>query len=175
MTVGAVSSISYSSVIQYRYFDTTISDAQIKDLMAKYGITPSGNQDKDLKALYDAMYTDAQSSATSALNNANQTQNNPEVTGKSASNAPWANLMTQIGLVATGDFDVDYQAFSNKIFEMKMSATTPQDKAMISQLVSQAEIVFVPPTTAFTQNPGAPKSASGADILAQLNKMYFFS
>lgn len=170
MTVGAVN--SYSSVLQYRYFDTAISATQIQDLMKKYGITPTGDQDLDLRELRNAMYSDAKNKVTSAVNNVNQAQEN-QASGN-GSNVPWANLMLQTGLPVTGDFNTDYQAFTNKIFEMKMSATTPQDKAIISQLVSQAEIVFVPPTNS-TANSGTAKTASGADILSMLNKMYFFS
>lgn len=173
MTIGAVT--SYSTVNQYRYFDTSISDSQIQDLMKKYGITPTGDSDKDLKALHDAMYTDAQSMNTASIKNASKTEENQENQAQNAStNVPWANLMTQVGLAVSGDFEKDYQAFSDKIFQMQMSATTPQDKAMINQFVLEAAIVFVPPTTSSAPSSGAPKAASGADILSALNKMYFF-
>lgn len=172
MTVGAVT--SYSTVNQYRYFDTSISDKQIQDLLKKYSITPTGDRDLDLRELRNAMYTDAKNQITSAISNANQAQENQAVVAQTSTSVPWANLMTQVGLSVSGDFEKDYQAFSDKIFQMQMSATTPQDKANINQLVMEAAIVFVQPATSSAPSAGAPKTASGADILAALNKMYFF-
>lgn len=173
MTIGAVSGNYYSVVAQYRYFDTGISDNQIQYLMQQYGISPSGDPDLDLEELYDAMYADAKTTVGKNVSNAQQAyEDRMQAAQQTTTNVPWANLMTQAGLHVSGDYKKDYQAFNDKIFQMKISASTPQDKAMISQMISQAEIVFNQPKS--ESEPSAPvKSASGADILAMLNKMYF--
>lgn len=171
MTVGAIS--SYSPAVQYRYFDTTISDSQIQGLMKKYGITPTGDSDKDLDELYSAMYSDAQSSvaasASFSINNNQQAQK--------PLNIPWQSLMIQVGLYPTGDFNTDYKAFKDKIIFMQYNATSKMAKTHINQLIAEAAIVFVQPTVAAAQiglqTPKISQSSSGADILAQLNRTYF--
>lgn len=174
MTIGAVSANYYSPTIQYRYFDTNISDEQINSLMQQYGISPTGNPDIDLEELYNAMYTSAQTTSSKAVSNAQKAQEDKAQQAQQiTTNVPWANLMVQAGLSVSGDYQKDYQAFNDKIFQMKISATSPQDKAIISQLISQAEIVFNQPENK-TESPSPIKSASGSDILAMLNKMYFF-
>lgn len=174
MSLGAVSANYYSPTIQYRYFDTTISDEQITSLMQQYGITATGNADIDLEELYDAMYASAQATSNKTVSNAQKAQEDAMQQAQQPTiNVPWANLMIQAGLSVSGDFKKDYQAFNDKIFQMKISATSPQDKAIISQLISQAEIVFVQPDNN-SASFSPIKSASGSDILAMLNKMYFF-
>lgn len=170
MTVGAIT--VYSTATQYRYFDTTISDAQIKDLMKKYGVTPTGDPDKDLQELHDAMYANANSTVSSKVSFANQeVQNNQVSAAQNPMNVPWAALMIQAGLYPTGDFNTDYQEFTNKINTMQLSATSQQEKANIDQLIAQSKVVFISPVS--SQTPSF--SVSGADILAKMNKMYFFS
>lgn len=184
MTVGAInyspSSYYYTSASQGRIFGTSVSDDSIQILMDQYNIKQTGNQDYDLQQLYNAMYSDAESYVTSVKTAANQKQiqeNKSEqeaVEAQNASNVPWATLMQQIGLSATGNLTADYNAFNNTISIMQASARTPQEKASISQLQSQASVVFVQSDQSGTsfQGQGSSASVSGADILAQLNKMY---
>lgn len=174
MSVGAISSNLYTPVMQYRYFDTSISDNQILSLMQQYGISPSGNRDSDLEALYNAMYSDAKGIVANNVNNAQQAQKDKAQSAQqTSSDVPWANLMYQAGLHVSGDYKKDYQTFTDKIFQMKLSVTTAQDQAMISQFVSQAAIVFVQPNAASEGSSPLP-STTGADVMAMLNKMYFF-
>ncbi len=166
MTVGAVSSsysYSYATSFQYQFFGTVVSDERIQELMKLYGIQQSGNKEYDLQALYKAMLSSAKIDANDA------SAQQPVQAGAQSANVPWATLMNQVGLAVTGDFTTDYQLFNNKISTMQLSATSAKDKAFINQLVSEAQIVFVPPTSS-----GPAPKASGADILAQLNKMYMF-
>lgn len=173
MSVRAISGNYYTPVIQYRYFDTTISDNQILSLMQQYGISPSGDRDSDLEALYNAMYSDAKNIVANNVNNAQQAQKDKAQSAQQTpSDVPWAKLMYQAGLHVSGDYKKDYQAFTDKILEMKKSAATPQNQAMISQLVSEAAIVFIPPSSS-SESAGSLPSATGADITAMLNKLYF--
>lgn len=165
MTVGAVSSsysYSYATSFQYQYFGTVVSDERIQELMQQYGIQQTGDKQNDLQALYKAMFSAAKTSAVDAA---------PQQQSQAASGSadvPWATLMNQVGLSVSGDFSTDYQAFNSKISAMQLSATSAHDKAIINQLVAEAQIVFVPPSA----SSGNARMASGADILAQLNKMY---
>lgn len=174
MSVGAISGNLYTPVMQYRYFDTSISDNQILSLMQQYGISPSGDRDSDLDALYNAMYSDAKGIVANNVNNAQQAQKDKAQSAQQTpSDVSWANLMTQAGLHVSGDYKKDYQEFTDKIFQMKLSAASPKDYAMISQFVSQAAIVFTPPNSASESSSPLP-SVTGADITAMLNKIYFF-
>lgn len=173
MLVGSVNITLYPNAMQYRYFDTTISDNQILSLMRKYGISPSGDRDSDLEALYSAMYPYAKEMVANNVENAQQAQQNKAQSAQQVpSDVPWAKVMYQAGLHVSGDHKKDYQAFTDKILEMKKSAATPQNQAMISQLISEAEIVFTPPSSS-SESAGSLPSATGADITAMLNKLYF--
>lgn len=166
MTIGAISSTNiYSTALQYQYFGTDISDDKIKDLMRTYGIMTTGNAEFDIQSLYDAM----SAAASGNLKNAQQ-PSAPEVTGTTA-NVPWADLMNQVGLSPMGDLDTDYNAFNQQIYLMQISATSPQEKANVAQLQAQAAIVFIDQSSGSSQKP----QISGADILAQLNKLYLMS
>lgn len=191
MTVGAVSSTTiYSNSLQYKYFHTVLSDAQVQDLLRNYGILPSGDADIDLDNLYNVMYAQASKDATEAAGSIASTQQTQTPqntqstqTTQSSTEVPWATLMSQVGLTATGDLDKDYASFNEKISLMSASATTPQDRANVAQLEAQANIVFVQPTqTAQASNSNqsntqgamatATATATGADIVAMLNKLY---
>lgn len=178
---------AYSSTIVFEYFGTNISGKDLQALMEQYGIYQTGDTDADIKALYDAMYADAKkqvksSQPSTSTNNIQKPQpSNQEAGVSNSSNVPWANLMSKVGLYATGNLTADYQAFSDKISKMMSSATLSQrDKANIAQLIAEASIVFVQPNSATqassassqTQQPAQTvKPISGADIMAQLNKM----
>lgn len=178
MTISAISS-NYSSyqTYEYQFFGATISDSQLEYLMQKYRITPTGDSLKDVEALYQAMYGEASSQATNLVS-AQNTQNKPQTTEpQNSTKVPWADLMSKVGLAATGELAQDYTLFNAKLSAMQSSgATSPQDQALIGQLSAEASIVFVAPQqTSDPQNTTQTKSVSGADIVAQLNKLYFFS
>lgn len=177
MTIGAVSSI-YTPSVQYQYFGTSISPDRIQELMRRYGIMPSGNADHDLQALYQAMYSTASSDVKATENAGFQPPQKqpplPEVIGNTAL-VPWANLMSQVGIPLTGTYEGDYNAFTQKINAMSLSATDQQQIASVDQLKAEAGLVFVKPT-----QPNLPKEPqksaqheiTGADIIAQLNRMF---
>lgn len=187
MNIGAIgtNSISslYSTSTEYKYFGTTISSDRLQDLMERYGIIQTGDSETDLRALYQAMMGDAVSelkNAQTATNTRSKVGEPSQLTqAQNASNVPWATLMGQIGLSVTGDFATDYQAFNSKISVMNASATTPQDKASINQLVAQATVVFIQPSQSTAQasslQPQGQNSQpqfTGADIQAQLNRLF---
>lgn len=181
MVVGTVSSNSYSSIEQYRYFSASVSDSRLKQLMGEYGIQVTGDPDKDLQALYTAMYGVAEqdvlygmSPSTNSVGQANQQQGQAQQT----TNVPWSTLMNLVGLSPTGDFSNDYTAFNNQIQVMQSSATSPDQKATIAQLQAEAQIVFVQPDQGAAQQnqQQAPQQSSptvsGAQITAMLNQLF---
>lgn len=170
MTLSALSSYSYtySTTFQYQYFGNIVSNDRIDELMKQYGIVQSGDKQADLRALYNAMYSNAQ---TEVLGSTAAIQSGQAVQPEEAQNVPWANLMKQVGLSASGELDTDYDAFNEKIEAMKLSATSPMDKANINQLEAESAIVFVQQDQSVTSQPIA---LTGDEIRAQLNKMYFF-
>lgn len=162
MTIGAVSSTNYSTSIQYQYFGTTVSDDRIQELLNEYGIQTTGYASIDLQNLYDAM-------SSIATNNVKGAQSNQQQGPPPANSVPWADVMNQVGLSPTGDISTDQAAFNQQIYLMQVSATSPQDKASIAQIQAQADIAFSEQSTDSSQS--SPQ-ISGADIMAQLNKMY---
>ncbi len=196
MSVNAISNYSYiysttyDSSIQYRFFRAVISNEQLKELFSKYGIVPSGDSYTDLHALYVAMHADVEAEVIGNIAY-NEMQNQKaqaanQDTSQNLNQIPWANVMSQVSLAATGDFSIDYSAFNTKISAMQASAQTPTEKANIAQLQAQASIVFIPQETKVSQ--AVPQSSLqsevqsltvsslvGADITAQLNKLYFMS
>jgi len=196
MTVGAVTpyqyatSYNYDATSQYKFFGTTVSNERLQQLMQQYGIMQTGDSQIDLDALFQAMYPNAVSDVTSAAQSsqAPQKTEGPEKNTKTqeaaATEVPWANLMGQVGLVATGDLATDYEAFNTKLTAMQLSATTPEQKATIGLLQAESTIVFVAPSDSSTAATAASSSSekqqpqaqsqpniSGADIQAQLNKI----
>lgn len=184
MVVGVVNPIQYSSIEQYKYFSASVSDARLQQLMVDYGVQVTGDADKDLQALYSAMYGVAEqdllygmSPSTSSVAQANQASQAQQQQPQS-DNVPWATLMNLVGLYPTGDFQSDYVAFNNQIQVMQASATSPDQKAMIAQLQAQAQIVFVQPDQTSIQQGQQPAvqqsqpTASGADITAMLNQLF---
>lgn len=189
MSVGAISSNTYyySPSVQYQYFGTTVSESRIQDLMEMYGIKQTGDAEYDMRALYNAMYSQTSgelTSAQAAYNQSQQVQENPQTDAQNPSNVPWANLMGQVGLPVIGEYNTDYDAFNLQIFSMKMAAAgNPQQLASVAQLEAQASVVFVEPNQSEDQSAsqGTSQSSqntvsvSGYDILAALNKMYIYA
>lgn len=187
MTISAISSnYSYFQKYQDQFFGGTISVSQFEFLMRKYGVKESGDTYKDVQALYQAMYASADSeviaASTPSIQNQPKVQKPSQATdAQNSSNVPWASLMGQVGLTVTGDLDKDYAAFTAKISTMQASAAqSPKDQAMINQLIAEAGVVFVQQdqsstqATSQSQSNAQTPSVSGVDILAQLNRMYFF-
>lgn len=183
MSISAISSnYSYFEKYQTQFFGGTISVSQFEYLMQKYGITPTSDSYKDVQALYQAMSkaADAEVMGSVATQGPQQAPPNTQAEAQSASNCPWASLMSRIGLAATGELGNDLAAFNSKLSAMQASgAASNQDKALIAQLSAEAASVFVPQVQATQQSPQSQQvqaqAVSGADIRAQLNRLYFFS
>lgn len=171
--VSAINSVTYSYALQYQYFGTAISDNAVQALLQQYGVQETWDAQTDLQNLYQAMSSTAASDVSAeqaAAQSAQQTNNT-----QNPNNVPWANLMNQIGLSPTGDFNTDYTAFNNRISAMQSSAATssPDAQAYINQMQSEAGIVFVQPTQSTSQDQSTQTpTVSGADIQAALNKLY---
>lgn len=175
MSVSAISSIytSYQSY-QNQFFGGTISESQFEYLLRKYGITTTGNAYKDVEALYNAMRAQADTEVAGSTASSNQAQKSQKQQEQTAS-IPWANLMSRVGLAATGELQDDYNLFTSKISSMQASAaSSPQDKAYIAQLSAEAQIVFTQPQVTLQETTKA-QAVSGSDIKAMLNRIYFFS
>lgn len=174
MTIGAVSSYQYSSNVQYQYFGTTVSTDRLTQLMEEYGVQKTGDSQTDLQALYQAMYSTASTEVTESQKGA-QNNNSSNASDGSSTNIPWASLMGQVGLMATGDLATDYATFNSKISEMQSSATSQDQQASVSLLQAEASTVFVQQSgAAGASSQGQQTQVSGADITAQLNKLYLF-
>lgn len=161
MTVGAVNSVtSYSSFYQAQFFAGTVSSDRLKDLMKEYGVQTTGNEYNDLQSLYQAMYRYfSQYGVPSASEQPSQAQQ--------AATAPWAPLMTQVGLTATGDLNADYATFTDRINYLQGNPSSSEsEKASLQEAENAAPSVFVQQSP--TQNAGL----SGADIVAQLNRAF---
>lgn len=175
MLISAVRNYSYSTYIQDKILGYTLSDSELQALMEKYGVMPTGDSDLDIQALYNAMYSKAESIANAAQPTPTAPQKNEST--QPQNNVPWANLMKQMDIEVTGNLATDNNTFNQKISAMKVSATTPQDKASISMLEAEAKIVFVQQdqsVQANLQTQEAPQKelASGADIKAALNRLF---
>ncbi len=176
MTVGAVSSINYASMystsVEYNYFGATISSSKLQALMQQYGIKQTGDSETDLRALYNAMYADAQVQATAQASSASSSSTQQS---QAQSSVPWANIMAQVGLSATGELGTDLEAFNQKINEMQVSFAAVQSQegmAFVNQLSAEAAVVFVQQTQSANVSTSQPAQASGSDITALLNKMF---
>lgn len=193
MTVGTVSLYKYSgeynydTTNQYRFFGTLIPSDRLNDLMVKYHILQTGDSYKDLHNLYLAIKNKAAiDSSAAAKTGSNRNVQNIQQTAQenqiqAANLIPWATLMGQVGLIASGDLAIDYGAFKTRLYTMQISAKDNAQKANIGLLMAQAEIVFVDNTQqtakAASSQAKIPQSApkvqtSGADIQAAINKLY---
>lgn len=170
MTIGAISSYNYSSSYQISFFGTSISASRIAELMDKYNIEQTGDQYADLQALYNAMAAEATQTAVKA-----STQNSTEKKVETNQAPPWSNIMAQVGLELTGSKETDHYNFNQRISQLLTSATTPQNKATIQQLQAEAAIVFTQQLQESDSSTKTKSNASGADILAQINKMFLMS
>lgn len=165
MTVGAVMGVyQYTGVYQAQFLPSTITNDQLNALMRQYGIKQTGDEYTDIKALYEAMYQDiARSGATQGVKTENQMEQI----------YPWASLMKQLGLGATGDFSKDYSVFMNALNTQQAAAKTPAEKSRLNLIQRMAQVVFVQPQ----QKEQANKimQLTGSEIIAQMNRTALLS
>lgn len=180
MTIGAIgSSSSYLKNNQFQNL-SSLSTTQLSELMQKYGVQQTGNKATDLQALYQAMYTSTVSGTTgaqSAANDQQQAQSCSHSKAAASNTVPWADLMNQVGLTASGDLNKDYAAFNERVTAMQESLSgrnSQEGSAFISQIQAEAAIIFGQQgqSVASASSSSSSSQVSGADILAQLNKMY---
>ncbi len=122
---------SYTSANIYSYLGRIPSSSlKLERAFDEFNITPKGNVD-DLKKLEKAMYAEYSEQVQEQIDN----QNNEKV-------IPWAGLMAQIGVRATGDYEKDYAAFNNAIDLLSQSAIDGQAMTYFAGLKSEASKVF---------------------------------
>ncbi len=122
---------SYSSANIYSYLGRVPSnETTLKRAFDEFNITPTGKTD-DLKKLDKAMYSEYSEQVQNQIAN----QNGEKV-------VPWAGLLAQIGVRATGDYEKDYAAFNNAIQLLSQSAIDGQAMAYFAGLKSEASKVF---------------------------------
>ncbi|HNW26586.1 MAG TPA: hypothetical protein PLG15_06615 [Candidatus Gastranaerophilaceae bacterium] len=140
MTVGAVNGV-YQYTYDYvnQYFNVNVSNARINELMQEFGILPTGNQEEDLRALFNAMYNYYSQQAP--------VQNNPNTP------VPWAPLMQKVGLTPTGDLATDHSAFMVRIDQLQGIAKNGSQEDTTEELVNQSYNVFIPPAKQIQQSP----------------------
>ena len=122
---------SYSSANIYSYLGRIPSnERELKDAFDKFNVKPTGSVN-DLKKLESAMYAEYSEQVQNQIAN----QNGEKV-------APWAGLMAQIGVQATGNYEKDYAAFNNAIQLLSQSALDGQSMTYFAGLKSEAQKVF---------------------------------
>jgi len=122
---------SYSSSNIYSYLGRLpSSEKKLEEAFREFNITPTGKAD-DLKKLDRAMYAEYSEQVQNQIANQNQEKV-----------VPWAGLMAQIGVQATGDREKDYAAFNNAIQLLSQSAIDGQAMTYFAGLKSEAQRVF---------------------------------
>lgn len=165
MKVDSINGVyQYTSVYQAQFLPSGITNEQVNALMRQYGVSQTGDEYGDLKALYEAMYKDI---AKNGQMQGVQTESQKEQF------LPWAYTMQQLGLSATGQFSSDYSLFMNTLNSMQASAKTPAEKSRLNLLQQMAAMVFVPPAQQAQMNQ--VMQLSGAEIIAQMNRVALFS
>jgi len=122
---------SYSSANIYSYLGRVpSSERKLEEAFREFNVTPTGKTD-DLKKLEKAMYAEYSEQVQNQIAN----QNGEKV-------VPWASLMAQIGVRATGDKEKDYAAFNSAIQLLSQSAIDGQAMTYFAGLKSEAQKVF---------------------------------
>ena len=122
---------TYTSANIYSYLGRVpVNSAALERAFDDFDITPTGSTD-DLKKLNKAMYEEYSAQVQEQIKN----QNNEKV-------IPWAGIMAQIGIQATGDYDKDYAAFNNAIQLLSQSAIDGQAMTYFAGLRSEAQRAF---------------------------------
>jgi len=129
-TVNGVYSYSSSSLYSYLGRVPTNSRA-LKEAFDEYGIRITGSTD-DLTKLKNAMYQEYSAQVQQQINNQNEQK----------AQVPWAGLLAQIGIQATGEYETDYAAFENAIQLLSQSAVDGQAMAYFAGLRSEAKLAF---------------------------------
>lgn len=163
MTVGAVNGVyQYNSNAIFQMFSVSVSPDRINELMKKYGVMATGNEYTDLRALFQAMFNYFSRQIDNSLSNPSG-----QVAQQAASAVPWAPLMHAVGLKPTGNLYDDHNKFNVKINELEKTSYGNSDKEYYKGLKKEAPYVFVEPH----QAPPAAPQASGAEIMAAMNRM----
>lgn len=122
---------AYSSANIYSYLGRVPSSStKLKEAFDEFNVTPTGKAE-DLKKLDNAMYAEYSQQVQNQIEN----QKGEKV-------VPWAGLMAQIGVKATGDHEKDYAAFNNAIQLLSQSAIDGQAMAYFAGLRTEAARVF---------------------------------
>lgn len=159
MTVGAVLGVNNydNDAYQYQIFGTVVSTERLQYLMELYGVIQTGDEYYDLRRLQEAMVSYYTKFGTFDVN---------QGSNKQSQEIPWADLMSQIGLTATGDKANDYALFMMTVSVMSDNAT-PEEKVALAGLVYQSQYVFAQPEV--QQNS---TEVSASDILAVVNRAF---
>ena len=128
-TVNGVYSYTRSNIYSY-LGRIPANERTLAEAFREFHITPTGKAD-DLKKLDKAMYAEYSEQVQNQIEN----QKGEKV-------VPWAGLMAQIGVQATGDYEKDYAAFNNAIQLLSQSAIDGQAMAYFAGLRSEAARVF---------------------------------
>lgn len=122
---------SYSSANIYSYLGRVpVNDKSLERAFREFHVVPTGKTD-DLKRLENAMYAEYSEQVQNQIAN----QNGEKV-------VPWASLMAQIGVRATGDKEKDYAAFNSAIQLLSQGAIDGQAMTYFAGLKSEAQKVF---------------------------------
>ena len=132
-SVNAINGVySYSSANIYSYLGRVpANDTMLKRAFNEFDVYPTGDERRDLKHLNNAMYAEYSQQVQEQIAN----QNTQKV-------VPWAGLMAQIGVQATGDRKEDYARFNEAIQLLSQSAIDGQAMAYFAGLKSEASRVF---------------------------------
>ena len=129
-SVNGVYSYSRSNI--YSYLGRVPSNEEtLRRAFNEFNISLTGNEKTDLKKLDNAMYAEYSQQVQEQIAN----QNSQKV-------IPWAGLMAQIGVQATGNREKDYAAFNNAIQLLSQGAIDGQAMAYFAGLKSEASKVF---------------------------------
>lgn len=122
---------TYSSANIYSYLGRVpANERKLEQAFRDFNVVPTGKVD-DLKKLEKAMYAEYSEQVQNQIAN----QNSEKV-------VPWASLMAQIGVQATGDKEKDYAAFNSAIQLLSQSAIDGQAMTYFAGLKSEAQKVF---------------------------------
>jgi hypothetical protein len=122
----------YTSANLYSYLGRVPANkTALKEAFDDFGVVPTGAT-SDLTKLKQAMYEEYSTQVKEQINNQNAEK---QV-------VPWAGLLAQIGIQATGDYDKDYAAFNDAIKLLSQSAIDGQAMAYFAGLRSEASKVF---------------------------------
>ena len=136
----------YTSANLYSYLGRVpSSNTTLQETFDEFGVNPTGST-SDLTKLKNAMYEEYSTQVKEQINNQNEAKQL----------IPWAGLLAQIGIQATGDFDKDYAAFNNAIQLLSQSAYDGQAMAYFAGLRNEASQVFGMSNKTTTDNqPGS--------------------